>query len=90
LKLSNSRDLILNPIKHAFDAVGGRAKAALLLGRSYMAMSKMEKRGILPRTEYTGETTYAQILASNSNGAFTAQWLLDEAKPDTTAKKELS
>jgi len=80
----------LNPIKHAFDAVGGRAKAALLLGRSYMAMSKMEKRGILPRTEYTGETTYAQILASNSNGAFTAQWLLDEAKPDTTAKKELS
>mgnify|MGYP001557567868 FL=1 len=80
----------MNPIKHAFDAVGGRAKAALLLGRSYMAMSKMEKRGILPRTEYTGETTYAQILASNSNGAFTAQWLLDEAKPDTTAKKEPS
>lgn len=85
--LNNYRDLILNPIKHAFDAVGGRTKAALLLGRSYMAMSKMEKRGILPRTEYTGETTYAAILASNSKGAFTAQWLLDEAKPDTTQKE---
>jgi len=78
----------LNPIKHAFDAVGGRTKAALLLGRSYMAMSKMEKRGILPRTEYTGETTYAQILANNSDGAFTAQWLLEKAKPDTSVIKE--
>ncbi|ENV34522.1 hypothetical protein [Acinetobacter gerneri] len=78
----------MNPIKHAFDAVGGRTKAALLLGRSYMAMSKMEKRGLLPRTEYTGETTYAQILASNSDGAFTAQWLLEKAKPDTSVSKE--
>lgn len=88
--LNNYGDLILNPIKQAFDAVGGRTRAALLLGRSYMAMSKMEKRGILPRTEYTGETTYAKILASNSNGAFTAEWLLDEAKPDTATQKEPS
>lgn len=75
----------MNPIKHAFDAVGGRTKAAFLLGRSYMAMSKMEKRGVLPRTEYTGETTYAQILAKHSNGSFTAEWLLDKANPNKEA-----
>lgn len=78
-------DLTLNPIKHAFNAVGGRSKAAALLNRSYMAMSKMEKRGVLPRTEYTGETKYAEILAQNSNGAFTAKWLLNAAKPESTA-----
>lgn len=71
-----------NPIKFAFDAVGGRSKAALLLGRTYMAMSKMEKKGNLPRTEYTGETDYANTLANNSDGKFTAQWLLDEANPN--------
>ncbi|WP_088458751.1 hypothetical protein [Acinetobacter soli] len=75
----------MNPIKYAFDAVGGRSKAALLLNRSYMAMSKMEKRGVLPRTEYTGETKYAQILAKNSNGKFTAEWLLEKAKPEQSA-----
>ena len=72
----------MNPIKYAFDAVGGRSKAALLLNRTYMAMSKMEKRGVLPRTEYTGETKYAEILANNSDGKFTAQWLLEKAKPE--------
>ncbi|WP_151963445.1 hypothetical protein [Acinetobacter oleivorans] len=72
----------MNPIKYAFDAVGGRSKAAALLNRTYMAMSKMEKRGVLPRTEYTGETKYAQILAINSDGKFTAEWLLEKAKPE--------
>ncbi|MCU4483534.1 hypothetical protein [Acinetobacter ursingii] len=72
----------MNPIKYAFDAVGGRSKAASLLNRSYMAMSKMEKRGVLPRTEYTGETQYAQILAKNCGGKFTAEWLLEKAKPE--------
>lgn len=72
----------MNPIKYAFNAVGGRSKAASLLNKSYMAMSKMEKKEVLPRTEYTGETNYAQILASHSDGAFTAEWLLEEANPN--------
>lgn len=78
----NELGLIMNPIKCAFDAVGGRSRAASLLDKSYMAMSKMEKKEVLPRTEYTGETNYAEILASNSNGAFTAEWLLDVANPN--------
>ncbi|MBJ9958376.1 MULTISPECIES: hypothetical protein [Acinetobacter] len=76
-----------NPIKFAFDKVGGRTKAASLLNRSYMAMSKMEKRKVLPRTEYTGETNYAETLAKHSQGAFTAAWLKDKAKPDQSVSK---
>ena len=70
-----------NPIKIAFDAVGGRTKAAILLDRSYQAIKKMEDKGVLPRTEYTKETNYAEILANNSNGEFTAEWLLKNANP---------
>lgn len=72
----------MNPIKYAFDAVGGRSKAADLLDKTYMAMSKMEKKEVLPRTEYTGETNYSEILAKNSNGTFTAEWLLEAANPN--------
>lgn len=70
-----------NPVKFAISAVGGRTKAAELLNRSYQAMKKMEDKGVLPRTEYTNETQYAQTLAKNSNGAFTADWLLENANP---------
>lgn len=77
----------MNPIKFALESVGGRTKAAKLLSRSYMAISKMEARGTLPRTEYTGETKYAEILAENSNGAFTAGWLREAAKPKQPSEK---
>ncbi|WP_335970111.1 hypothetical protein [Acinetobacter bereziniae] len=71
----------MNPIKHAVDVLGGRTKVATLLNMSYQAVKKMEERGVLPRTEYTGETSYAKTLASNSNGAFTDEWLLNNATP---------
>ncbi|WP_244783150.1 hypothetical protein [Acinetobacter sp. F-1] len=77
----------MNPIKFALESVGGRTKAAKLLNRSYMAVSKMESRGTLPRTEYTGETQYAEILAENSNSAFTADWLREAAKPKQPSNK---
>lgn len=71
-----------NPLKFAFKTVGGRTKAASLLKRSYQAIKKMEERKVLPRTEYTGETRYAETLAENSNGAFTADWLKQKANPE--------
>ncbi|MFW2079723.1 hypothetical protein ACNPQK_01885 [Acinetobacter guillouiae] len=71
----------MNPIKHAIGVLGGRTKVAILLNMSYQAVKKMEDRGVLPRTEYTGETSYAKTLASNSNGAFTDEWLLNNASP---------
>ncbi|WP_111860677.1 hypothetical protein [Acinetobacter sp. CFCC 10889] len=70
-----------NPVKIAFKAVGGRTKAAEIINRSYQAVKKMEDKGVLPRTEYTNETQYAQTLADHSNGAFTAAWLLENANP---------
>lgn len=71
----------MNPIQEAINAVGGRTKAANLLGISYVAVRKMEEKGSLPRTDYTGETGYASILADHSNGKLTKEWLLDKANP---------
>ncbi|WP_335987102.1 hypothetical protein [Acinetobacter bereziniae] len=71
----------MNPIQQAIDAVGGRTIASSLLGISYVAVRKMAEKGALPRTDYTGETNYAHILADNSNGKVTKEWLLDKANP---------
>lgn len=71
----------MNPIQQAIDAVGGRTAASTLLGISYVAVRKMAEKGVLPRTDYTGETNYAHILADNSNGKVTKEWLLDKANP---------
>lgn len=41
----------------------------------------MEEKGVLPRTDYTEETSYSKILADNSEGKITKEWLLDKANP---------
>lgn len=71
----------MNPIQLAIEAVGGRTHASLLLGISYNAVRKMEEKGVLPRTDYTEETSYSQILADNSEGKITKEWLLAKANP---------
>ncbi|WP_151708219.1 hypothetical protein [Acinetobacter junii] len=71
----------MNPIQQAIDAVGGRTSAAALLGISYVAVRKMAEKGVLPRTDYTGETKYAEIFAKNSKGKVTKEWLLEKANP---------
>ena len=71
----------MNPLQEAIDAVGGRTTASTLLGISYVSVRKMAEKGVLPRTDYTGETNYAHILAKNSNGKITEKWLLDKANP---------
>lgn len=76
---------MMNPIEYAIKAVGGGAVAAEICGVSNMAISKWKRRGCLPRTEYTGKTKYAEVLAEKSEGIFTAEWLLEKANPDQTA-----
>ena len=71
----------MNPMQKAIAAVGGRTIAANLLGMSYVAIRKMEEKGALPRTDYTGETNYAQTLANNSHGQISKEWLMDKANP---------
>lgn len=72
----------MNYIEYAIKSVGGGVSAAQICLVSNTAVSKWKQRGCLPRTEYTGETNYAQKLAKASNGAFTAEWLLDNANPE--------
>ncbi|EBE1690100.1 Cro/Cl family transcriptional regulator [Salmonella enterica] len=53
------------------------AKACGLTPR---AIYKWIDGGTLPRTDYTGETKYAQKIACASGGLFTAQQILDVGK----------
>ncbi len=72
----------MNPVKYAVDTVGGRSAAAGICNRTAVSIHKWIKKGCLPRTEYTGKTHYAELLAAESKGAFTADWLLSAANPD--------
>ena len=69
-----------NAIAFAFEAVGGIGAAAKVCGRSYQALNKWRLAACLPRTDYTGETRYAELLATaaQKNGhSFEAAWLLE-------------
>jgi len=70
-----------NALRAAIAAVGGPALAAGICGLTARGIYKWLARGVLPRTEYTGETHYAELLAAASNGAFTAEWLREHARP---------
>ncbi len=75
----------MTALKQAIQKAGGAEKAAEVCGVSVRAVYKWLSRGSLPRTEYSGETRYAQHLANASGGAFSADWLLTEASPAKTA-----
>jgi S-adenosylmethionine/arginine decarboxylase-like enzyme len=47
----------------AIDFAGGMKAVAALCGVSHVAVHKWLKNGRLPRTEYTGETRYAELIA---------------------------
>ncbi|MHA3063107.1 hypothetical protein [Acinetobacter sp. ANC 4641] len=50
-------------------------------GVSTTLIGKWIKQQHLPRTEYTGETNYADALAKATGGRFTKEWILREAHP---------
>ena len=79
---------VRNALAQAVDVVGSQSRAAQICAISNNAMSKMVKRGCLPRTEYTGETCYAALLAAASGGRFTAGWLLEHARPKRLALED--
>lgn len=77
----------MNRIKKAVSDVGGTPTAAKTCGVSTRSVNKWIAAERLPRTEYTGETSYAKKLAEQSDGKFTAAWLLEgvnrnQALPD--------
>ncbi|BCX67949.1 hypothetical protein [Pseudomonas izuensis] len=68
-----------NAIAFAFEAVGGIGAAAKICDRSYQALNKWRQAACLPRTDYTGETQYAALLATaakQKGNVFEADWLL--------------
>lgn len=71
----------MSAIREAITLVGGPGRAADICSVSPRAVHKWLSAESLPRTEYSGETTHAEKLAEASNGAFTASWLLENARP---------
>lgn len=53
----------MNEIQKAVAMIGGFAAAGRICGRSGQAVMKWAKKGRLPRTEATGETQYAELMA---------------------------
>ncbi|HCK1944115.1 TPA: DNA-binding protein [Escherichia coli] len=56
-------------------------------GVSQRAIYKWMDNGKLPRTEYTGETNYAEKIAHASNGLFSADAILTIGRNKITTKK---
>lgn len=76
----------MNSLKEAINLIeGGVPKAADICGVSVRAVYKWLDRNRLPRTEYTGETSYAKKLEAASNGAVSAKNLLNLTKTPTEA-----
>jgi hypothetical protein len=75
----------MSAISIAVEKVGGAIPAAKVCGVRRQAVDKWLAKGTLPRTEYTGETTYAKSLAEASGEQFTAEWLLAAAAPKKSA-----
>lgn len=77
-----------NAIAFAFEAVGGIGAAAKVCGRSYQALNKWRQAACLPRTDYTGETKYALLLATaakHKGNSFESAWLLNASAPQKAA-----
>ena len=75
-------------IAFAFEAVGGIGAAAKVCNRSYQALNKWRQAACLPRTDYTGETKYAELLADaamRKGNGFQASWLLIASAPHKAA-----
>ena len=78
----------MSPLKKSIDDAGGVPVVALACGKTPRAVYKWLTAECLPRTEYTGETRYAErisALASANGKPFDASWLLAEAHPKKTA-----
>lgn len=78
----------MRPLKKSIDDAGGVPAVALACGKSPRAVYKWLTADCLPRTEYTGETHYAEriaVLAAANGKPFNASWLLSEAHPKKSA-----
>lgn len=76
----------MDTLKTAIDKAGGPAEAAKVCQVSPRAVYKWIASEALPRTEYTGETRYAELLAAAASGRgqpFDPARLKEVARPKT-------
>ena len=74
----------MSPLKKSIDDAGGVPVVALACGKSPRAIYKWLTADSLPRTEYTGETRYAERIAAlaEANGKpFDASWRRSRIRP---------
>ncbi|WP_405256718.1 YdaS family helix-turn-helix protein [Chromobacterium violaceum] len=69
-----------NLISQAIDIVGLQA-IAQACGVSYQAVRKWERKNKLPRTDWTGETSYSTAIEKATGGAVTKSALLATVPP---------
>lgn len=60
-------------VRDAVKLAGGLGKVSALCGVSKQAVDKWIQNQKLPRTEYTNETKYAEVMADASEYAFLAE-----------------
>lgn len=73
-----------NALAFAIHAAGGMSAAATACGRSCQALNKWRLAACLPRTDYTGETEYAErlsIAAEKRGYFFDPAWLKAQSSP---------
>lgn len=71
----------MNLLKESIDKIPGKVPVvAEACGVSPRAVYKWLKTGRLPRTDYTGETSYAKTISDLSGGTVEANWLLNKTK----------
>lgn len=66
-----------HPLQQAIELVG-LTSLAKALGVSYQAVGKWRDAGRLPRTEWTGETNYAETIEALTQGAVTREALMSQ------------
>ena len=70
----------MKSLKHIIDSLGA-AKVADLCGISVRAVYKWRASNSLPRTEYTGETRYSEILSQALENVISAEEIRNFSNP---------
>lgn len=70
----------MKSLKHIIDSLGA-AKVADLCGISVRAVYKWRTSNFLPRTEYTGETRYSEILSQALENVISAEEIRSFSNP---------
>ena len=71
----------ITPLRKALHLCRGIYGMAEICGVTHGSVHQWRKRGCLPRTEWTGETHYAEKIEAATNGAITKAELLSYVPP---------